>query len=455
MSSGNDRLGSIGQATFEHPTESSTSGARAASERGVLHEVGTDVAATVVLPAFNEALALDHVLTSLFAVIDTSTEVIVVDDGSTDDTAAIASRYPCRLLRHRQNYGKGAAVQTGLIAARGRFVVVMDADSTYPCEAIPSMIALSEEYDLVRCVRSEGLSNSPMLNRIGSKAFDSILKMVYRLEGFDYLSGLYGMRRASLEMMHLSADKFDLEIEIAIKARAQRLRSITLPITYGPRLGKKKLRPWRDGWFLLREIMAMALVYNPGLTFVLPGVLIWSLAASLMFILSRGSITTPYAGRLDVNSFIIASMGATVGFQFVVFGVAAGLFGVEHGARPGRWLVFMGKSAVRIGTAVAGILSFVIGMVALWKLVGPWLAAGGGHFRATRKLVLAGVLVSLGVQAVFASLFISMFARRLATTARLGPEGRLLLQAPMLAPSEEQGTAPPAHQADHHEIDGA
>ncbi len=418
-----------GQVTFEQTPRPSLVAGRSMEypQPESATETSIDLAATVVLPAFNEELALEQVLISLFAVVDESTEVIVVDDGSSDKTAEIASRFPCRLLRHRQNYGKGAAVQTGLLKARGRFVIVMDADSTYPAEVIPAMIALSHDYDFVRCTRSDGMSNSPMVNRIGAKILDSILKVVYHLEGFDYLSGLYGVRRDALQKMRLAADKFDLEIEIVIKARALRLRSVTMPITYGARLGPKKLRPWKDGWFLLREIMAMALVYNPGLTFVLPGMLIWTLAASLMFILSRGgSITTPYAVRLDVNSFIIAAMGATVGFQFVVFGVAAALFGVEHGARPGRWLVFLSNGVVRFATAMAGILSFVIGMVALWGLVEPWLAAGGGNFHATRRLVLAGVLVSMGVQVVFASLFISIFARRLATAAKSGPEGRLL-----------------------------
>ncbi len=440
MPSGNEGPERSGFATVLPATQSSTVAGRPVrrSEDQVGIGRNSDLAATVVLPAFNEELALDHVLSSLFDVIDDSTEVIVVDDGSSDATAEIASRYPCRLLRHRQNFGKGAAVQTGLRHALGSFVIVMDADSTYPCDVIPQMIALSRDYDLVRCTRSDGMSNSPMVNRIGSKILDSLLKVIYHLEGFDYLSGLYGVKRDAFETMGLAADRFDLEIEIVIKARALRLRSITIPITYGARLGEKKLRPWKDGWFLLREIMAMALVYNPGLTFVLPGVMIWSLAAILMFILSRGSISTVYAIRLDVNSFIIASMGATVGFQFVVFGVAAALFGVQHGARPGKWLIILSHGVVRFWAAVAGIVSILVGLVELIRVIVPWLEAGGGDFFATRKLVLAGVLLTLGVQAIFASLFISMFARRLAKAAKIGPEERLLEQIFTLSHSADE-----------------
>src|SRR5579872_6061221 len=90
------------------------------------------VIATIILPAYNEEAALPAVLHGLFEVVDARYEVIVVDDASSDATAAIAGQYPCRLLRHAHNQGKGAAVRTGLSAARGRFVIIMDADNTYP-----------------------------------------------------------------------------------------------------------------------------------------------------------------------------------------------------------------------------------------------------------------------------------------------------------------------------------
>ncbi len=115
--------------------------------------------ATVILPAYNEAEALPSVLSGLFAVLDRRYEVIVVNDASSDDTATIAQRYPCQLLNHPFNRGKGAAVRTGLMVARGRFIIVMDADNTYPPEAIPEMVQALQEVDFVRCSRSVGASN--------------------------------------------------------------------------------------------------------------------------------------------------------------------------------------------------------------------------------------------------------------------------------------------------------
>jgi glycosyltransferase involved in cell wall biosynthesis len=220
------------------------------------------IVATVILPAYNEAAALPTVLPALLVVLDVALaeryEIIVVDDASTDATAAIASTYPCRLLGHRRKQGKGAAVRTGLGAARGHFIVVMDADNTYPADAVPRLVALSDQYDFVRGVRQYSAAHMPLINRIGNKVFDTMLKLMCGLEGHDHLSGLYGLRREALQAMDLTADGFDLEVEIGIKARARRLRATSLPIAYGRRLGEKKLHAWRDGWRILRRSLALA-----------------------------------------------------------------------------------------------------------------------------------------------------------------------------------------------------
>ncbi len=217
------------------------------------------LAATVILPAYNEAAALPVVLAGLIAALGDSSEIIVVDDGSTDDTALVARGYPCRLLRHARNRGKGAAVRTGLRAARGNFIVVMDADCTYPAAAVPTMITLARECDFVRCTRCEGTAHIPPLNRLGNRLLNGALRTLHGVEGDDHLSGLYGLRRVSLDAMALTAERFDLEVEIAVKAHALRLRAVSLPIHYGARLGPKKLRAWRDGWSILCRAMTLAL----------------------------------------------------------------------------------------------------------------------------------------------------------------------------------------------------
>lgn len=219
----------------------------------------TGIIASVLLPAYNEAEALPDVLRSLCAVLDERYEIIVIDDASTDETAEIALRYPCRLLRHERNRGKGAAVRTGLEAARGAFIVVMDADNTYPAGAVPELVSLGDQYDFVRGARLYSAKQMPLANRIGNKIFDTLLQTLHGLEGKDHLTGLYGLRRDVLTAMNLTSDRFDLEVEIGIKARALRLRTTSITIAYQERLGDKKLRALQDGWHILQRSIALGL----------------------------------------------------------------------------------------------------------------------------------------------------------------------------------------------------
>jgi hypothetical protein len=384
-----------------------------------------DMAVTVILPAYNEAMALPAVLDALFSVLGDDSEVIVVDDGSTDHTAAIATTYGCRVLRHTHNRGKGAAVRTGLAAARGHFVIVMDADNTYPANMIPRMIDLGAHYDFVRCIRTSGMVNMPPLNRLGNRLFDWMLKVVHGLEGADHLSGLYGLRREALQDLCITADRFDLEVEIGIKARARRLRAAVLPIEYGERLGEKKLHAYRDGWAILHRVLSMSLLYNPGLAFVVPGLLMCVLTALLMVVL----VTPPLAlvpASLSDNHLMFAVLGSTVAFQLVVFGVVAGLYGVEQGAAPRRWVLALGQRGVRRAAILCGTASMVVGAVTLLVLLGSWLFSGGRDFPAVGPVAAAGALLTCGMEVTLAALFVSIFAGHLLPQPPLAAERRTI-----------------------------
>jgi glycosyltransferase involved in cell wall biosynthesis len=148
------------------------------------------VRTTVVLPAYNEGAALPHVLDELGEYLDDSYEVLVVDDGSTDDTVDVTERYPVRLVQHTSNRGKGVAIRTGIAEAYGENVVIMDADATYPVPAIKEMVELLGDHDLVRGIRESDNRSMPGVNRIGNWIFNKLLAISHGLEGTDHLSGL-------------------------------------------------------------------------------------------------------------------------------------------------------------------------------------------------------------------------------------------------------------------------
>lgn len=368
------------------------------------------IAASVILPAFNEALALPEVLSSLFNLPDDRFEVIVVDDGSSDESVAIARRFPCRVIQHQRNLGKGAAVRTGLLEARGRSVIIMDADATYPAEAVPVMIDLLDRYDLVRGTRLEGLTHMPVVNRLGNRLFDSMLRLAYGLEGGDYLSGLYGLRRESMDILNFTSDGFDMEVEIGIKARAHQLRSIAIPIHYQERRGEKKLNAWRDGWRILGKVLALTPLHHPALAFVVPGVLVWIITAILMLALNGASDVVP-RGQVDLLRGLILALGAAAGFQFVIFGVASALEGRSGGMlRRSRLLIF-GRRHLRFGVGVLGLALTMIGLVMVGALAVQGVFSGTAAIQP-RDLELGGLLFLVGLQVLVASMFISIFAGR-------------------------------------------
>ena len=167
----------------------------------------------------------------------------MVDDGSNDDTADVAERYPVRLIKHKTNRGKGVAIRTGIAEAQGENVVIMDADATYPVPAIKEMVELLDENDLVRGIRESEPESMPVVNRFGNWLFNKLLAISHGLEGADQLTGLYAIRRSEAVRLGTEARGFDIETEIGIKAKARGLREAEIPISYLPRVGREEAQP--------------------------------------------------------------------------------------------------------------------------------------------------------------------------------------------------------------------
>jgi hypothetical protein len=376
---------------------------------------------TVVLPAYNEGAALPHVLDELGEYLDDGYEVLVVDDGSTDDTADVAQRYPVRFVQHPANRGKGVAIRTGIAEAQGENVVIMDADATYPVPAIKEIVELLDENDLVRGIRESEPESMPPVNRFGNWLINKLLAISHGLEGTDHLSGLYAIRRSEAVKLGTEARGFDIETEIGIKARARGLRQATVPISYLPRVGEKKLSPWRDGLRILGRVIVLLLIYNPTLTFIVPGLFLMAVSISGAILLSEGPVTTGYLG-LDIHSFIVAALGVLAAFQLVIFGVAAALYGVEAGKEPPRWLLRVISVRFRLGVAGLGVALMVGSFAKLIQLTIQW--AGNNIFTDTRALVLSTSFLVLGLQMLSAALFISIFSGRISRMAELDASRR-------------------------------
>jgi len=343
----------------------------------------------------------------------TATEVIVVDDGSTDGTFEVAQERGVVVVRHRVNQGKGAAMATGVAVSRGDYLVFMDADATYPSSSIPQLVEELWNYDIVRGERPKDSANIPAINRFGNRVFNQLVASFHQLEGNDIMSGLYGMTREAYQKLGLESFGFDIEVEIGIKAKQRGLTVGTIDIEYHPRVGDKKLRPVKDGLNILVRVAGMAILYSPTATFVIPGLLIMLLGIIGALALSSGPVLIGTIG-LSINTFVLATLGIVGGFQLVVFGVAATLYRIETGVQPKQWLLRLGHRPVRLGAAVVGIGLATGGAIWLVSLIITWLSLGAGDFLETEALVLSASLFVFGLQLMSAGLFLSIFSGRLA-----------------------------------------
>lgn len=219
---------------------------------------GNQVTHTVVVPAYNEEHGLEFVLEGIFKVIDDSYEVIVVDDGSTDRTAEVAQRFPCRIEIHETNSGKGEALKTGIKHAQGENIIWIDADGTYPTESIPKLAGvLMDHYDLAYASRLWGRNRIPTFNRLGNALFRVLIRGLYGFQPYDPCTGLCGVKREHLEAMQLNSQRFAIEPEIAMKAGRMKLRMLDMPIEYQPRIGKQKLSGLKAGFEDIVAILSL------------------------------------------------------------------------------------------------------------------------------------------------------------------------------------------------------
>jgi len=228
-------------------------------------------AVSVVVPAYNEGPHIAKGLHELDQVLRSSGwkyEITVVDDGSTDDTAAQAERAGVRVLRRVRNRGYGAALKLGAKRAKHDYILITDADGTYPCEAIPSLLAVAEANAMVVGARTGSVVKIPLARR-PAKAF--IRGLASYLSGQripDLNSGLRVMRRdLILRYLHLLPDGFSFTTTITLASTCNGHPVEYVPIDYRARLGSSKIRPHHAYDFTLLVLRAIV-YFNPLKVFI-------------------------------------------------------------------------------------------------------------------------------------------------------------------------------------------
>lgn len=210
---------------------------------------------TVVIPALNEELAIEDTIQKIPREdLESSgfpTEVLVVDNGSTDKTAEYATGAGARVIA-QPNRGYGWALWTGFVNAEGDIIVTIDADMTYPADMIPDLVntLVEKDLDFLTTNRFAQMESGAMnwRNQFGNRVLSLAARVLFQIPFVDSQSGMWVFRRAILEKIKLRSRGMPLSEEIKIEAAYfAKLRCIEVPIPYARRQGPVKLRAWRDG----------------------------------------------------------------------------------------------------------------------------------------------------------------------------------------------------------------
>jgi glycosyltransferase involved in cell wall biosynthesis len=367
---------------------------------------------SVVIPCLNEAANIRECVQRALVVMERhgiAGEVVVADNDSEDDSAAIAQDAGARVV-HEPRRGYGSAYMAGFAAARGRYIVMADADLTYDFNEIPRFVEqLDAGAELVMGDRMDNIHPGamPWLHRyVGNPVLTGVLNVFFRTGVSDAHCGMRALRRDVLPRLDLRTTGMEFASEMVIRASKEKLDIREFPIEYHPRGGESKLSSFRDGWRHLRFL----LVHSPNHLFIVPGGLL-ALLGTLVAIVSLSGIEV-FGREWQLHSMIAGSLLIVAGVQILSLGLCAHAYGTYFMGEKDPWFDRMrARFRLEHGLLAGGVLTLagaVIGAV----IVITWVQRGFGALSDERLMMLAVTLVIVGLQVFFASFLLSILGLR-------------------------------------------
>jgi hypothetical protein len=371
---------------------------------------------TVLMPCLNEAETIATCVKKAKGYIDShgiDGEVLIADNGSSDGSQEIAESLGARVVSVVAK-GYGSALLGGIAAARGKYVIMGDADDSYDFAALgPFVEKLREGYELVMGNRFQGgikPGAMPPLHRyLGNPVLTGVGRLFFKSPMGDFHCGLRGFRRESIEQLGLSATGMEFASEMVVRATLQNLKTTEVPTTLSPdgRTRAPHLRSWRDGWRHLRFL----LLFSPRWLFLYPGVLLMVLGLASMLWLLPGP--RQVAGlTLDVHTLVYSAAAIICGFQAAAFAVFTKIYAIKARLMPED------PRIAKLGDVFSLEIGIILGLVLIVGGLGASIYAvefwGRGAFEdldptVTMRIVLPGVTaLVLGLQVIFSSFFFSI-----------------------------------------------
>ncbi|WP_375449823.1 glycosyltransferase family 2 protein [uncultured Devosia sp.] len=385
---------------------------------------------TILMPCLNEAETLAICIgkaRSFLARTGISGEIIIADNGSTDGSQAIATNGGARVVPVAQ-IGYGSALAGGIAAARGRFIIMADADDSYDFANLDAfMLALRDGADLVMGNRFAGgiaPGAMPWHHRlIGNPALSFVGRLFFRTPVNDFHCGLRGFSRAAILALNLRTSGMEFASEMVVKATLANLDMREVPVVLGKdgRSRAPHLRSFRDGWRHLRFL----LLFSPRWLFLYPGIALMLVGLVVGAILLNGPVAVGSV-VLGIHTFLVAALCIIVGLQSISFAIIGRRFASRYGFIPpsgtyGRILEALTLERILLLAAVL----MLAGIVALFWGLGQWAERGFGDLdpRTTlRAAIVALTALVCGLQLMMSGFMSSMINIPL-SEGRLGGPG--------------------------------
>jgi hypothetical protein len=375
---------------------------------------------SVVMPCLNEAETLQTCIRKAQRALEEANiagEVLIADNGSTDGSVEIADQLGARVVRVKAK-GYGSALMGGIAASRGKFIVMGDADDSYDFGHIPRFVEqLRRGSDLVMGNRFRGgiqKGAMPALHRyLGNPILTQVGRVLFRSSVGDFHCGLRAFRKDAYLAMGLRTTGMEFASEMVVKATLFKMRIAEVPTTLSPdgRRRPPHLRTWRDGWRHLRFLF----LYSPRWLFLFPGVglmLLGTLLGAWLWPASR----TVAGVTFDVHTLLYAAVFVLLGFQAIAFAVFTKIFAISEGLLPPDPTLDKAFRYITLEVGlVLGALLILVGLGVSIYAVGSWRSQhfGALDYAQTMRLVIpASLFLTLGVQTVFASFFLSVLGLR-------------------------------------------
>jgi len=375
---------------------------------------------SILMPCLNEAETLERCIRKAQQFLDRQKidgEIVVADNGSRDGSRQIAADAGARVVGVA-TLGYGSALISGIQAARGRYVIMGDADDSYDFTDLSAfMEKLRQGYDLVMGNRFRGRIEPgamPSLHRyLGNPVLTAIGRRFFRSDVGDFHCGLRGFNREAILKLDLRTTGMEFASEMVVKAALHGLTIAEVPITLSPdgRSRPPHLRSWRDGWRHLRFLM----LYSPRWLFLYPGMTLAAVGSAVMIWLILG----PHViGRvtLDVHTLVYAALATSLGYQSVIFALFTKVFAIsEKLLPPDPRLDSLFKYVTLESGLIAGFAMVVAGfLISLWAL-SFWRTQSFGPLvpsQTLRLVIPAALLIQLGIQTILSSFFLSVLGLR-------------------------------------------